>query len=199
MDVGADYQGMPWKARRAWTRQLSEILSIDPVERTLGGRAGGMLYIFAALSSACYPLLPGSFGGHLVWLYLIAATSLAWGLFSFLVIDWESLNPVRHTRLHGVRSRRRRGGGGVNGRLALRRLGLPVLDRAVCVLLLRAPRGDGLRRHLCVRAGVPAALRRPRRRRRLPFAADRRRHRLYGRWRLRVDRQAGDRSPAPAG
>jgi diguanylate cyclase (GGDEF)-like protein len=93
MDVGADYQGMPWKARRAWTRQLSEILSIDPVERTLGGRAGGMLYIFAALSSACYPLLPGSFGGHLVWLYLIAATSLAWGLFSFLVIDWESLNP----------------------------------------------------------------------------------------------------------
>ena len=74
-------------------RKLSEMLSIDPVERTLGGRAGGCLYIFAGLSAASYPLLPGAFDGNLVWLYAITASSLIWGLISLLVIDWTTMNP----------------------------------------------------------------------------------------------------------
>ena len=73
---------MPLKARSlcAWIRQHSEIFAIDPIERDLGGHAGGILYIFAGISAASYPLLPGAFEGHLVWLFLIAVSSVVWGL-----------------------------------------------------------------------------------------------------------------------
>jgi diguanylate cyclase (GGDEF)-like protein len=86
---------MPLKAGplRAWMRRHSEIFEIDPIERNLGGHAGGILYIFAGISSASYPLLPGAFKGHLVWLFVIAVSSVVWGLVSLLVIDWSTMNP----------------------------------------------------------------------------------------------------------
>src|SRR3984957_17378303 len=86
---------MPLKARslRAWMRQHSEIFAIDPIERNLGGHAGGILYIFAGLSAASYPLLPGVLHAHLVWLLAIALSSVLWGLVSLLVIDWSTMNP----------------------------------------------------------------------------------------------------------
>ncbi|HEX3616728.1 MAG TPA: diguanylate cyclase [Solirubrobacteraceae bacterium] len=86
---------MPLKARSlcAWIRQHSEIFAIDPIERDLGGHAGGILYIFAGISAASYPLLPGAFEGHLVWLFLIAVSSVVWGLVSLFVIDWATMNP----------------------------------------------------------------------------------------------------------
>jgi diguanylate cyclase (GGDEF)-like protein len=86
---------MPLKARslRAWMRQHSEIFAIDPIERNLGGHAGGILYVFAGISAASYPLLPGAFEGHLVWLLAIAASSMIWGLVSLVVIDWSTMNP----------------------------------------------------------------------------------------------------------
>ena len=87
---------MVWKTTtsRALMRKLSEMLTLDPVERTLGGRAGGFLYIFAGLSAASYPLLPGAFDGNLLWVYAITASSLIWGLISLLVIDWTTMNPL---------------------------------------------------------------------------------------------------------
>jgi diguanylate cyclase (GGDEF)-like protein len=86
---------MVWKARtaRAWKRKLVEILAVDPVERRLGGRAGGILYICGAVSAVSYPLLPGAFGGHVVWLYAVAAISFVWGLFSVFVVDWSATRP----------------------------------------------------------------------------------------------------------
>lgn len=86
---------MPVKARplRAWMRQHSDIFAIDPIERNLGGHAGGILYVFAGVSAASYPLLPGAFKGHLVWLLAIAVSSVVWGLISLLVIDWTRMNP----------------------------------------------------------------------------------------------------------
>jgi diguanylate cyclase (GGDEF)-like protein len=74
-------------------RQHSEIFEIDPIERNLGGHAGGILYIFAGISAASYPLLPGVFDAHLTWLLAIAASSVLWGLISLLVIDWSTINP----------------------------------------------------------------------------------------------------------
>lgn len=78
---------------RAWIRRHSEVFVIDPIERNLGGRAGGFLCAVAGLSAAAYPLLPGAFEGHLGWLYAVSATSIIWGLVSVLVIDWTSINP----------------------------------------------------------------------------------------------------------
>jgi diguanylate cyclase (GGDEF)-like protein len=74
-------------------RQHSEIFEIDPIERNLGGHAGGILYIFAGISAASYPLLPGVVDAHLTWLLAIAASSVLWGLISLLVIDWSTMNP----------------------------------------------------------------------------------------------------------
>jgi diguanylate cyclase (GGDEF)-like protein len=84
----------------AWIRKLPESLAIDPVERTLGGHAGGVLYIFAGLSAVTYPLLPGAFQGHLIWLLVIAASALIWGVVSQVVIDWKTMNPfVSHASM----------------------------------------------------------------------------------------------------
>jgi diguanylate cyclase (GGDEF)-like protein len=74
-------------------RQHAELFAIDPIERDLGGHAGGILYIFAGISAASYPLLPGSFDGHLGWLLLIAVCSVVWGLVSLFVVDWATMNP----------------------------------------------------------------------------------------------------------
>jgi diguanylate cyclase (GGDEF)-like protein len=74
-------------------RQHSEIFAIDPIERNLGGHAGGILYIFAGISAACYPLLPGVPHVHFMWLLAIAVSSVLWGLVSLLVIDWSTMNP----------------------------------------------------------------------------------------------------------
>ncbi len=76
-----------------WMRQRTEIFAINPIERELGGHAGGILYIFAGISAASYPLLPGGFDGHLGWLLLIAVSSVLWGLVSLLVIDWTTMSP----------------------------------------------------------------------------------------------------------
>jgi diguanylate cyclase (GGDEF)-like protein len=78
---------------RAWIRQHAQMLAIDPIERRLGGRAGGILFVIAGISAAMYPLLPGSIHGHLGWLYLIAATSLVWGIVTLVAIDWAAMNP----------------------------------------------------------------------------------------------------------
>ena len=75
-------------------RRLAEILATHPIERVLGGRAGGILYVFAGISAASYPLLPGAFGGHLAWLYAVAVASLIWGLISLFAIDWARASPL---------------------------------------------------------------------------------------------------------
>lgn len=86
---------MPWTAGTvgAWLRRHAEDIAIDPIERRLGGRTGGLLFLFAGLSACTYPLLPGAAGAELGWLYAIAGTSFAWGLLSLFVIDWDSVNP----------------------------------------------------------------------------------------------------------
>jgi len=86
---------MVWKTRtpRAWKRKLAETLAVDPVERRLGGRAGGVLYICGAVSAISYPLLPGALAGHLGWLYAVAAISVIWGLISVAVVDWSATRP----------------------------------------------------------------------------------------------------------
>jgi hypothetical protein len=70
-----------------------QLLSIDPIERQLGGRAGGILFGIAGISAATYPLLPGSIHGHLGWLYLIAAISIVWGAVTLVAIDWATMSP----------------------------------------------------------------------------------------------------------
>jgi diguanylate cyclase (GGDEF)-like protein len=79
---------------RAWLRQQAELLAIDPIERQLGGRAGGILYVVAGLSAAIYPLFPGAIHGQLVWLYLIAACSIVWGIVTLCAIDWTAMSPA---------------------------------------------------------------------------------------------------------
>jgi diguanylate cyclase (GGDEF)-like protein len=74
-------------------RRHANLFAIDPIERNLGGHAGGILYVFAGISAVSYPLLPGAFDGHLAWLLLIAASSVAWGLVSLFVVDWERMSP----------------------------------------------------------------------------------------------------------
>jgi hypothetical protein len=69
------------------------MLAIDPIERRLGGRAGGILFVIAGISAATYPLIPGSIHGHLGWLYAIALTSLVWGTVTLVAIDWAAMNP----------------------------------------------------------------------------------------------------------
>jgi diguanylate cyclase (GGDEF)-like protein len=81
------------RTARAWMRRHKEVFAIDPIERDLGGHAGGILYIVAGISAATYPLLPGAFEGHLGWLLVIAIGAVAWGLVSLLVIDWARTNP----------------------------------------------------------------------------------------------------------
>lgn len=88
---------------RAWMRQHAELLAIDPIERRLGGRAGGLLFLIAGLSAALYPLLPGSIDAHAGWLYAIAATSIVWGLVTLLVIDWTTMSAyVTHLSTMGA-------------------------------------------------------------------------------------------------
>jgi diguanylate cyclase (GGDEF)-like protein len=78
---------------RAWARHNVAIFTIDPIERNLGGRAGGMLFVIAGITTAAYPLLPGSIHGHLGWLYLIAAVSIVWGTITLFAIDWVTMSP----------------------------------------------------------------------------------------------------------
>ena len=66
------------------------MLAIDPIERRLGGRAGGILFVIAGISAATYPLLPGSIHGHLGWLYLIATVSFVWGTVTLVAISIEA-------------------------------------------------------------------------------------------------------------
>jgi diguanylate cyclase (GGDEF)-like protein len=80
-------------AGRKWARHNIQMLSIDPIERQLGGRAGGILFVIAGISAATYPLLPGSIHGHLGWLYLIAAVSIVWGTVTLVAIDWVTTSP----------------------------------------------------------------------------------------------------------
>lgn len=75
-------------------RRHSQLLAIDPIERQMGGRAGGILYTVAGLSAASYPLLPGAIHGHTRWLYLIAVLSVVWGLVTLFCIDWARMHPA---------------------------------------------------------------------------------------------------------
>ena len=77
----------------AWLRKHAELLAIDPLERQMGGRAGGILYTVAGLSAAIYPILPGAINGDPVWLYTIAGLSLVWGLITLFYIDWSRVHP----------------------------------------------------------------------------------------------------------
>jgi diguanylate cyclase (GGDEF)-like protein len=87
---------MPSQARTlsAWLRQHAELLAVDPIERELGGRAGGILFLIAGLSAAAYPVLPGSIDSNPGWLYAIACTSVVWGLVTLFAIDWTRMSPI---------------------------------------------------------------------------------------------------------
>jgi diguanylate cyclase (GGDEF)-like protein len=78
----------------AWLRQQAELLAIDPIERELGGRAGGILFLIAGLSAVAYPLLPGSIDTHPGWVYAIAGTSVIWGVVSVFVVDWTRISQL---------------------------------------------------------------------------------------------------------
>ncbi|HEX3801633.1 MAG TPA: diguanylate cyclase [Solirubrobacteraceae bacterium] len=86
---------MPSQARTlsAWLRHHAELLAMNPVERELGGRAGGILFLIAGLSAAAYPLLPGSIDAHPGWLYTVAVAAVVWSLVSMFVVDWTRISP----------------------------------------------------------------------------------------------------------
>jgi diguanylate cyclase (GGDEF)-like protein len=85
---------MPSMARMpyAWLRQHSDSLVIDPIERQLGGRAGGILFLIAGTSAAAYPLMPGAIHTHLGLLWVVTGISIAWGALSVSVLDWARVS-----------------------------------------------------------------------------------------------------------
>ncbi len=78
---------------RVWLGRKADVIGINPIERKIGGRTGGVLYVVAGLTAIAYALLPRPAREQAAVLLAVAGMSIAWGVVSLWVIDWRRANP----------------------------------------------------------------------------------------------------------
>jgi diguanylate cyclase (GGDEF)-like protein len=69
-------------------------MAMRPEDRTLGGRAGSLLWLVAGAVFSLFPVVPGYSDRHVLLTELFAAGALGWGTLGTFVIPWKRANAL---------------------------------------------------------------------------------------------------------